>query len=868
MLSNDAVWLDAPCPALKAWRDEAGLHWQANPAARRASGLRELGDGDWAAAAAALVQAAGARRDGRIEAGGQALGWRAVPLGAATLFWIEPAPDGARYGADDRLALLQGSGRLGFFERDLGDGSGWWDAHAFRLYGLAPAAQAPAWSEVLQRVHPDDRARLDDFQRRHLESEGRREIRYRLGRPDGDPRDIHALVEVRRDGPGRAPRLLGVMIDDTGSAERERAQRLLAAMQARALELAKVSVWRIDLATQRIQLNPAGYAFLGLAPRADGVPLAEMRALAHPDDAPAMLRAADEALAGRAVVDVETRYRHADGGWRHLLTRRVAERDADGRVVALAGISLDVTRQRRLDLELRLQSERLALATRDVGVGIWERDLGTGRVLWEAQMYRLRGLAPDDPRDPRAIDREIVAPADYALRNALVERHLRHGEPYQHEFAVRWPDGSVHWLATVGRAVRDASGRALQMIGLNWDVTQRRLAEAALRDAQAAERASRAKSEFLARVSHELRTPLNAILGFARLLLDDGGDRLDPRQLERVQHIRRAGAHLLGLIDEVLDLSAVEAGAVVVTLQPVAVDAVAAEVLQWVGPLAAQHGVRLYGPCSGARVRADPSRLHQVLANLLSNAVKYNRPGGEVRVQVEPACGDDGAALWRLAVRDTGRGIAPEQLARLFEPFNRLGAESGPVEGHGLGLATTRQLVQRMGGRLDVHSVPGQGSEFAVWLPAAAAEVAPAPPRPPPPAGAGRRLDVLYVEDNPVNVLVVEDLLALRPGVRFASAADGRGGVAAALRDRPDLVLVDIHLPDIDGHEVLRRLRAGGYRGTCIALSANAMPDDVARSRAAGFDDYWTKPIDFDHALAKVDELAAGAAAARMEGRR
>jgi hypothetical protein len=330
-----------------------------------------------------------------------------------------------------------------------------------------------------------------------------------------------------------------------------------------------------------------------------------------------------------------------------------------------------------------------------------------------------------------------------------------------------------------------------------------------------------------------------------------------------VQHIRRAGAQLLALIDEVLDLSAVEAGAVTVALQPVAVDAVAAEVLEWVGALAAQHGVQLHGPRSGASVRADPARLHQVLANLLGNAVKYNRPGGEVRVQVEPARGDDGAAGWRLAVRDTGRGLAPEQMARLFEPFNRLGAERGPVEGHGLGLATTRQLVQRMGGRLEVRSVPGQGSEFAVWLPAAAGADAPAPLPGPAPAGAGRRLDVLYVEDNPVNVLVVAELLALRPGVRFASAADGRGGVAAALRDRPDLVLVDIHLPDIDGHEVLRRLRAGGYGGSCIALSANAMPDDVTRSRAAGFDDYWTKPIDFDHVLAKIDELAA--AAARME---
>jgi hypothetical protein len=858
MFSDDAVWLDAPCPALKAWRDEAGLHWQANPAARAAPGLGAFTDGDWAAAAAALVQAADARRDGRIEAAGRTLGWRAVPLGAATLFWIEPAPDAVGDSADDRLALLQACGRFGFFEFDPSAGGLRGDAQACRLLGLEPAAGAPAWPELRQRAHRQDRARLDHFRRRCLGREGRHEFRGRWMQADGSACDLHVLFEA-----GRGSRQFGVIIDASGNAERERAQRALAAMQARALELAKVSVWRIDLATQRIQLNPAGYAFLGLAPRAEGVPLAEMRALAHPDDAPAMLRAAEEALAGRAVVDVETRYRHADGGWRHLLTRRVAERDADGRVVALAGISLDVTRQRRLDLELRLQSERLGLAARNAGIGIWERDLAGGRMYWEDQMYRLRGLQPDDPRDPRTIDRAIVEPADFDRRDALIEHHLRDGEPYEYEFAVRWPDGSVHWLATTGRALRDGAGRALRVVGLNWDVTQRRLAEAALRDAQAAERASRAKSEFLARVSHELRTPLNAILGFARLLLEDGGGRLDARRHEQVQHIRHAGDQLLALIDEVLDLSALEAGAPTVSLRPVEADEVAIEVLHWIGPLAARHGVRLHAQPGGARVQADPARLHQVLSNLLSNAVKYNRPGGEVWLSAQRGAGEGEPPGWWLRVRDTGRGIAPEQMARLFEPFNRLGAESGPVQGHGLGLATTRQLVQRMGGRLEAHSVLGQGSEFAVWLPAAAGEAAPAPLPRQVPAGAGRRLDVLYVEDNPVNVLVVAELLALRPGVHFASAADGRGGVAAALRARPDLVLVDIHLPDIDGHEVLRRLRAGGYGGSCIALSANAMPDDLARSRAAGFDDYWTKPIDFDHVLAKIDELAA--AAARME---
>ena len=475
-----------------------------------------------------------------------------------------------------------------------------------------------------------------------------------------------------------------------------------------------------------------------------------------------------------------------------------------------------------------------------------------------------RTSAPDDPRSPREIDQQIVAPKALQERWQLIERHLADSEPYDYEFEVRWPDGSTRWLVSTGHAVRDADGKALRMVGLNWDVTQRRRAEAALREAEAAERASRAKSEFLARMSHELRTPLNAILGFAQLLQQDGQRPLDAVQGERLLRIRSAGAHLLSLIDEVLDLSAVEAGALRVTLQPVALDDTLAEVTQWVASMAAERGVALHVPPSGAWLQADLRRLRQVVANLLTNAVKYNRVGGDVKV-VARRMMVDGVPGWEIGVRDNGRGLNAEQLAHLYEPFNRLGAERDGIEGRGIGLMTAHHLVRLMGGRLQVDSRVGEGSEFKVWLPAAlrpeegvapvpdALSAAAAPPT------AGTLQHVLYVEDNEVNVLVVRELLALRPALQLHVAATGREGLDAARRLRPLLVLIDMQLPDMNGAELLRRLRAEALPSRLVALSANAMPDAVAGARSAGFDDYWTKPIDVAQFLAGLDRLAAWA---------
>jgi signal transduction histidine kinase len=386
-----------------------------------------------------------------------------------------------------------------------------------------------------------------------------------------------------------------------------------------------------------------------------------------------------------------------------------------------------------------------------------------------------------------------------------------------------------------------------------------RAAAAATQAQKAAEAANEAKTLFLSKISHELRTPLHAILGFTQLLERDAGDRLPPADGARLAQIRQAGWHLLSLVNDVLDVSRIESGRFDLLLRGMDVDTVLAEVIQLVEHTASKSAVRIRvrpESAHGLGVSADPVRLRQVLLNLLSNAVKYNRPGGHVGVTVARA-----AAHVEICIADTGMGMSVEQLAHLFEPFNRLGRERGGIEGTGLGLALTRQLIELMAGSLSFESRLGEGTRATLRLPAA--EPAAAPPArgahdddaaAPAPALHGQ---VLYIEDNDINVMIVEQMLADWPDVRFANAASGQAGIALARALRPDLVLLDMNLPDMGGVEILTALRADADTRDIrvVVLSASAMADEIDGALRCGALDYWTKPVDFRTFMAKLGKL-------------
>ena len=360
-------------------------------------------------------------------------------------------------------------------------------------------------------------------------------------------------------------------------------------------------------------------------------------------------------------------------------------------------------------------------------------------------------------------------------------------------------------------------------------------------------------------MSHELRTPLNAVLGFTQLLQIEAQRQQQPSvQATRLNHIRAAGEHLLTLIDDALDLSNLQAGTLKLDLQAVSIATAVAQALPLVAELASARRVTLHSGALNGAVRADPTRLRQVLLNLLTNAIKYNRPEGQVVINATT----DAAGV-RLSVRDTGRGLLPEQLAHLFEPFNRLGAEAEAedIEGSGIGLTIVKALVEGMDGKISVSSLPGRGTVFEVTLPLAQAASDPGVAIAPGPhslaATRARSGQLLYIEDNAVNVLLVEELVKSLSGLRLAAEATGAAGVERARALRPDLILIDMQLTDFDGFEVLRRLRADPQTAAirCIALSANAMPEDIERGLAAGFNDYWTKPIKFKPFLDALDRL-------------
>jgi len=385
-----------------------------------------------------------------------------------------------------------------------------------------------------------------------------------------------------------------------------------------------------------------------------------------------------------------------------------------------------------------------------------------------------------------------------------------------------------------------------------------------------ADKANQAKSEFLSSMSHELRSPLNAILGFAQLL-ETGSPLPTPNQKLRIQQIVQAGWYLLELINEILDLALIESGKLSLSNESVPISKVFQDCQDLVEVQAQKNAIRISfpPPDNTLLVKADRTRLKQVLINLLSNAIKYNRVQGSVEV----SCHTQTDNQLRISVRDTGKGLTAENIAQLFQPFNRLGQEGGPVQGTGIGLIVSKRLVELMGGRIGVESSIDVGSEFWIELPLATS---------PQPAGADEQLsatdqdqvaaqalvqcdvarrDVLYVEDNPANMLLVEHILEHRPELNLLKARDGYIGIAMARAYQPQVILMDINLPDISGIEVLKILR--DYKETAripvLAISANAMPGDIEKGLAAGFFRYITKPIKINVFLNALDEALKAA---------
>ena len=439
---------------------------------------------------------------------------------------------------------------------------------------------------------------------------------------------------------------------------------------------------------------------------------------------------------------------------------------------------------------------------------------------------------------------------------------LEAGQPVQSEETLKCQDGLRTFISSKFPLV-DATGKAYALGGISTDISDRARDAADLALAKAeAERASEAKSEFLSRMSHELRTPLNAILGFAQLLELRAKT---PGDGECVDQILTAGRHLLGLINEVLDISRIESGALSISNEAVELGEVVEQCIQLITPLAKTKNVNVTRTTSAlwtANVLADRQRSTQVLLNLLSNAVNYNRENGSVTV----ACQRSDKKTIRLSVSDTGIGIAPANLKRLFQPFDRLQSISG--EGAGLGLALCKRLVEMMGGRIGVESKPGEGAVFWIELPETESPLARFECSETKSVDSGDKVrthekTLLYIEDNLSNLRLIEHILENQPQIKLISAMEGGPGVDLALKHSPDLVLLDLNLPDISGFEVLQRLRREPRTiGTpVVVVSADATARQIDRLMTAGATEYLVKPIDVKKFVSVVDQILGAAEA-------
>ncbi len=512
---------------------------------------------------------------------------------------------------------------------------------------------------------------------------------------------------------------------------------------------------------------------------------------------------------------------------------------------------IESERHKAASREVQARYERIAANTPGMVYQSIRHADGTATIPFVSEGCRqLYGLEPVQIYARPELLNERIHEEDRARAFGLLAASNEALTPLQWEGRLVHPSGEVRWVAARSRPERLPSGD-IYRDGVVFDVTELKRAQ------EEAEKANRAKSEFLSRISHELRTPLNAILGFGQLL---DLERLTSVQRSSVEQILKGGRHLLDLINEVLDITRIESGGMDLSLEPVDAAAVLTQALVFVRPLAEQHRVRFvpFDAVSNPAVLADRGRLHQVLLNLLSNAVKYNREDGEVRV----ACAPLDAGTVRLSITDTGPGLTPDELGLLFTPFQRLGAARRGVAGTGIGLTISRSLVEAMGGTVGVTSTPGTGSTFYVDLPAAPADAVgptlarenPLPALPPTLQAPAERT-ILLIDNQNSNVSLIERVLETRANLRLFTAADGRGGLALARKQVPDLILLDLHLPDMGGDEVMRRLRleARTRDVPVVVLSADATPSQINRLRQLGVSDYLTKPFRIRELLAAID---------------
>ncbi|MHA7816877.1 MAG: PAS domain-containing protein [Pseudohaliea sp.] len=696
--------------------------------------------------------------------------------------------------------------------------------------------------------------------RRALDEQQPVSVVLRNYRKDGSPFWNELHLSPLFDEGGRLSHYIGVQHDISKRVADEEALRESEENLRAVLDAIDDEVLAVDEERRTIFHGARGGPLSLFTPESltpGAVPVVDREALHTQVRQPGRFEERLEAIYARPELPSEDTCERTDG---RVIERTSMPLHRDGRIAGRVWHFRDVTRLHEVQRRMETYQRRLQLGQKYANIGTWDWNITTGELFWTERIAPLFGYPEGELETSFENFQAALHPDDRESVLNAINASIEGDAPYRCEHRVVWPDGTVRWLSETGAVVRDERGEAVRMLGVVQDIDDRKRAEIELvATREEAERANRAKSDFLSSMSHELRTPMNAVLGFAQILQYD--ESLDECQVENVTEIIRAGNHLLSLINTVLDLAKVESGHIDLSLEVVELHSIVEECMSLIRPIAAKKAIAITQEVAPRQaVRADRMRLKQALLNLLSNGVKYNRDEGRLTLSVVE---DAGTGSLQIRVADTGRGLREAEIERIFQPFERLGDRTSGIEGSGIGLTITRRIVEMMGGTIGVASEPGRGSTFWIELakqelPATAVRAGAtteAPAAAPEVAAASGTRRIIYIEDNPSNIRLMVEVLSRRPGIRLKTAHNADLGIELALSEPPDLILLDINLPGLDGYQVLRILKSEDSLKDIpvLALSANAMPKDIDRGRQAGFAEYITKPLQLEYFLKTLD---------------
>ncbi len=815
--------------------------------------------------------------------------------------------------SEDRLKGSQKFANIGSWDWNIRSSELYWSDQIAPLFGYVNEVPETSYENFLAAIHNDDRQMVVDAVNNCVEHGAEYNVEYRVVWLDGTVHWLHESGDVVRNENGEPLHMIGVVQDiDT----RKRTELALAEREQQlndAQKLAHFGSWQANLINGELTWSDEIYRIYGYEPGSIEPKVDAFKAAVHPDDL-ARVEASEIQAVQTGFYDVKHRIIRPDGVVRYVHELAQVETDAAGNMVSLTGTVQDISDRERAEIRqkgynhiLELVAEGQPLTEVLEAVILYTEALLSGSIcsillVHPSGEYLEFGVAVNLPDFyKKAMDGLEIAmgvgscgEAAYSGKRVIASDIMLHPNwmaykelTQQAKLGACWAEPVLSSASTVlgtfaiyyptphepDNADLKLTEELAQFVAI---AVERNHAQQALMNAKdEAENANLAKSKFLSSMSHELRTPMNAIMGFSQLLKMESAQSMNESQLENIDEITGAGKHLLELINEVLDLAKIEAGHINLSIEPVVLAEVISEAMQLMAPLAQQRGIEIQLTYDGAdssceqllhqhhAVRADHTRLKQVLLNLLSNAVKYNSENGKIII----ACQHIENNQTRISISDTGAGFTPQQQTQLFRAFERLEAEQSEIEGTGIGLVITRNIVELMGGSIGVESQSGEGSTFWINLPDDTLhpgqkieldkkEVIQSQAI----VGTEHEHTVLYIEDNPANLRLVMQLLGRRPNIHMWSAHEPSLGLELAAEHKPDLILLDINLPGMDGFEVLERLRHQPATRDIqvIAVSANAMQKDIERGLEAGFDDYITKPINVVALLQIVDKTLAG----------